>query len=366
MYIHLLNDWPQFRWKDDTIVAPLAEVRHLQGKLMGKMSAIGFKLQNEAILDTLTLDVLKTNEIEGEILDTEQVRSSIARQLGFEISTEKQPSRYIDGMVELMLDATQNYNSRLTKERLCNWHAALIPTGRSGMYTITVGDWRKDYKGPMQVVSGAMGKEKVHFEAPHAERVANEMTYFLSWFNGQVEIEPVLKAAISHLWFITIHPFDDGNGRIARTITDLQLARSDNSPLRFYSMSNQILKERKAYYQILEKTQKGHLDITNWLLWFFDCLKKSIKASDEILGMVIAKATFWEKHHGTRLNKRQHKMINKLFDGFIGKLTTSKWAKICKCSRDTALRDIQDLEKKGILHKDARGGRSTSYSLNLS
>ena len=361
MYIHLRKDWPKFRWDYEQITTLLSEVNNLQGRLLGQMENLGFNLQNEAVLETVTLDILKNHEIEGELLNNSQVKSSIARKLGLDFESDVEPSRYVDGVVEMMLNATQNYEQSLSAERLFGWHAALFPTGRSGMHKITVADWRKEGQGPMQVVSGAMGKERVHFEAPSSERMEKEMKVFLNWLNEETELNSILKAAIAHLWFITIHPFDDGNGRITRAITDMLLARSDQNSRRFYSMSAQILLERKGYYKILEKTQKGFLDITDWIIWFLNCLKNAILSSASILETVLSKANFWKIHRHTSLNDRQRKMINKLFDGFKGKLVTSKWAKMCKCSKDTALRDIQDLEQKGILQKEAGGGRSTSY-----
>ncbi len=360
IYIHEQDNWPYFTWDNKRVLLKLGETRNLQGKLLGKMETLGFDLQNEAVLDTLTLDVIKSSEIEGEFLERAQVRSSIARRLGLDIAGIVYADRDVEGIVEMMLDATQRFAVPLTSDRLFNWHAALFPTGRSNMHKITVGDWRK---APMQVVSGPMGKEKVHFEAPKPELVAQEMNHFLYWFENDNELDLVLKAAIAHLWFLTIHPFDDGNGRIARAITDLLLARSDKSAQRFYSMSAQIRVERKEYYNILEKTQKGHLDITEWILWFLNCLTNAISATEDILSKVLFKAEFWKEHSTTILNPRQQRMINKLLDGFTGKLTTSKWAKINKCSQDTALRDIQDLIKKNILQKEASGGRSTSYEL---
>jgi Fic family protein len=306
------------------------------------------------------LDVLKTSEIEGELLNKEQVRSSIARRLGLEVSGLVDSSRNVDGIVEVMLDATQHYSLPLTEGRLFGWHAALFPTGHSGMYKIEVAKFRS---GEMQVVSGAMGKEKVHYEAPKGGLVEMEMTKFLQWFNNGAQVDPVLKAAIAHFWFVTIHPFDDGNGRIARAVADMQLTRSDGSPQRFYSMSNQILTERKKYYQILEKTQRSDSDITEWLVWFLSCLERALQNSEDILNAVLVKARFWERHKQTNLNERQRLIINKLLDGFDGKLTSSKWGKIAKVSSDTALRDIQDLMGKGILQKEAQGGRSTSYEL---
>lgn len=340
----------------------LSETRNLQGRLLGKMETLGFKLRNEALLDTLTLDVIKTSEIEGEFLNPDQVRSSLARRLGIEISGAIESDRNVDGVVEMMLDATQNCFAPLTAERLFDWHAALFPTGRSGMHKITVADWRKDDSGPMQVVSGAMGKEKVHFQAPDSVVLENEMAQFIDWFN-HCEMDLVIKAAVAHLWFVTIHPFDDGNGRITRALTDMLLARSDNSNQRFYSMSAQIRVERKQYYEMLEKTQKGSLDITHWIVWFLSCLIHALKSTESVLTRVLFKAEFWQKHMNTAVNERQRKMLNKVMDGFEGKLTSVKWAKIAKCSKDTAVRDINDLIDKGILVKESAGGRSTSYEL---
>ncbi len=364
IYLYQKKDWPSFTWKQEELAFTLGKVRHLQGKIMGKMEALGFHLREEAILETLTLDVLKSSEIEGELLSPEQVRSSIARHLGMDISGLVRSDRNVDGVVEMMLDATQQNEKRLSAERLYNWHASLFPTGRSGMYKIAVGKWRNDATGPMQVISGAMGKEKVHFEAPPAKIVGIEMGQFIKWFNTNPprrKLDPVLKAGIAHLWYVTIHPFDDGNGRIARAIADMQLARADGSTQRFYSMSAQIRLERKKYYDILEKTQQGTLDITNWLQWFLNCLMSSLHATENTLSKVLYKVSFWEKHKNTSLNTRQKLMVNKLLDGFDGKLTSSKWAKITKCSPDTALRDMQDLINKDILQKEDGGGRSTSY-----
>jgi len=363
VYIYQQDDWPSFKWNSDEFVGLLSEARNLQGRLLGKMESLGFDLRNEAFLDTLTLDVLKSSEIEGEFLNPDQVRSSVARKLGMEIAGSVESDRDVDGVVEMMLDATQNCFKPLTKERLFDWHAALFPTGRSGMSKITVADWRKNTTGPMQVVSGAMGKEKVHFQAPDSSRVDNEMSLFLDWFNNNIENDLVLKAAIAHLWFVTIHPLDDGNGRIARALTDMLLAQSDKSTQRFYSMSAQIRLERKQYYEILEKTQKGNLDITEWIKWFLNCLINSLKSTDIVLNRVLFKAEFWRKHSNTIINERQKKLLNKILDGFEGKLTSSKWAKIAKCSKDTAIRDINDLISKDILKKEEGGGRSTSYGL---
>jgi len=362
-FIHQQLNWPNFSWENDEIVNLLSEARNLQGRLIGKMESLGFDLRNEAILDTLTLDVIKTSEIEGEYLNPDQVRSSIARKLGMEIAGSVESDRNVDGVVEMMLDATQNYSDPLTAERLFNWHAALFPTGRSGMYKITVAGWRKDTTGPMQVVSGAIGKEKVHFQAPDSSLVEKEMNLFLDWFNNYLKIDLVIKAAIAHLWFVTIHPFDDGNGRITRALTDMLLAQSDKSNQRFYSMSAQIRTERKEYYEILEKTQKGNLDITDWLKWFLNCLINALKSTDSVLVRVLSKADFWARHSKTIINERQKKLLNIILDGFDGKLTSSKWAKIAKCSKDTAIRDINDLIEKNILQKEAAGGRSTNYEL---
>ena len=363
IYIYQKDNWPHFTWNTDLILSLLGEARNLQGRLIGKMELLGFDLKNEALLDTLTLDVIKSSEIEGEILNPDQVRSSIARKLGIDIAGSVDSDRNVDGVVEMMLDATQNCFEPLTTERLFDWHAALFPTGRSGMYKITVADWRKDTTGPMQVVSGAMGKEKMHFQAPDSGLVDNEMLRFLNWFNSDDSTDLVIKAAIAHLWFVTIHPFEDGNGRITRALSDMILARADKSNQRFYSMSAQIRKERKGYYEILEKTQKGNLDITEWINWFLNCLINALKSTDSILRQVLFKADFWNKHSKTIINERQRKLINKLLDGFDGKLTSSKWAKIAKCSKDTAIRDINDLINKKILRKETAGGRSTNYEL---
>jgi Fic family protein len=364
-YIHLLNQWPVFTWDDEKIIVPLASVRHKQGLLLGKLEGLGFRLREEATLETLTQDVMKSSEIEGEKLPMDQVRSSVARRLGIHVAGEVEPNRNVDGVVQMMLDATQNYKQPLTDKRLYNWHASLFPAARSGMKKIRVGVWRNDARGRMQVVSGAIGRERIHYEAPEASRLKSEMKKFISWFNTLSTLDHVLKAAIAHLWFVTIHPFEDGNGRIARAIADMQLARADGSRQRFYSMSAQIQQERNAYYTVLAQTQKGNLDITKWLLWFIACLDRAISLSEENLSGVTRKAKFWESHQRIALNERQQKMLNKLMDGFEGKLTSSKWAKITKCSPDTALRDIRDLIDKKILEKEEGGGRSTSYRIRF-
>ena len=362
-YIHERADWPRFRWDHERISARLVDVRHRQGRLIGRMQGLGFTLRVEAVLQTLTEDVLKSSEIEGEKLDRDQVRSSIARRLGIDIGGLTVPDRDVEGVVEMMLDATQGYDKPLTGKRLFDWHAALFPTGRSGMSKIKVAGWRDDKTGPMQVVSGAIGKERVHYEAPAADRLRHEMKRFVDWFEEDGSTDLVLKAGVAHLWFVTIHPFDDGNGRIARAIADMVLARSERSPQRFYSMSAQIRQDRKAYYEILEATQKGDLDITPWLEWFLDCLSRAFERAETILATVLDKARFWDRHANVVFNDRQRKIVNQLLNGFEGKLTSSKWATLAKCSQDTALRDIEDLVGKKVLKKDQAGGRSTSYSL---
>lgn len=363
IYTHQLKNWPVFQWDAEKLTETPARVRFRQGRLIGHMQALGFSLREEAQLQNMTEEVLKTSEIEGETLNPDQVRSSLARRLGIDIAGSVPADLSVEGVVEMMLDATQQYEKPLTTDRLFAWHASLFPTGRSGMYPITVGAWRTGERGPMQVVSGAMGKEKVHFEAPQASRLEDEINQFLLWFNGPDEMDPVIKAAVAHIWFVTIHPFDDGNGRIARAIADLQLARADGVEQRFYSMSSQIRKERNANYNILEETQKGNLDITGWLEWFLNCLERALMATDEMLASVMKKAKFWEQHKQVQFNERQLKMLNRLLDGMEGKLTSSNWAKMAKCSQDTAARDIQDLIKRRILRKEPGGGRSTSYAL---
>jgi len=331
--------------------------------LLGRMESLGFGLRDEANLQTLTEDVTQTSQIEGENLDTAQVRSSIARRLGMDIGGTLQIDRNVEGIVEVMLDATRRRDAPLTAERLFGWHAALFPTGRSGMRRLTVGGWRTDAGGPMQIVSGPYGRERVHYEAPSCDRLKKEMALFLRWFNAPPQTDPVIKSAVGHFWFVTVHPFDDGNGRIARAIADMLLARSEKSPQRFYSMSAQIQRERKAYYEVLESSQKAGLDITTWIEWFLNCLKNAIGASEKTLEAVLVKARFWKAHAGESFNERQRMMIVRLLDGFEGKLTSSKWAKLAKCSQDTALRDISDLVQREILAKEEPGGRSTSYGL---
>ena len=365
MYIWAHPDWPNLTWQDARVAARLAAVRHDQGRLIGRMEALGFKLREEAVLQTLTQDVVKTSEIEGEQLDATQVRSSLARRLGIDIGALPPIDRDVEGIVEVMLDATRNHEAPLTSERLFGWHAALFPTGRSGMTRIIVGNWRNDSAGPMQVVSGPYGRERVHYAAPPATKVAAEMEAFLAWFNAPLSADPVIKAALAHLWFVTIHPFEDGNGRIARAIADLALARSEGSSQRFYSMSAQIRAERNAYYDQLERTQKGSTDVTAWILWFLDCLGRAIHGADAVLASVIAKAQFWERAAAMALNERQIKVLNRLLDGFEGKMTSSKWATIAKCSQDTANRDIAALIDLGLMVKGEGGGRSTHYELVL-
>ncbi len=365
MTIHELPEWPNFTWYPAKIADLLAEVRYLQGRLLGQMNSLGFQLRTEAALQILTQDVIKTSEIEGERLNTEQVRSSIAKRLGIDIGALTKTDRSVDGIVDIMIDATHNFTKPLTVERLFDWHAALLPTGRSSIHRITVGSWRTKESGVMQVVSGPYGREKIHFEAPTYNRLKKEMSQFIKWFNAKTEIDLVIKSALAHLWFVTIHPFDDGNGRIVRAIADMLLAHSENSQQRFYSMSSQIQRVRNDYYNELEKTQKGSLEITSWIIWYLNCLKNAIISSEDLLKSVLTKARFWEKHSGVSLNDRQRLLLNRLLDGFVGKLTSSKWAKITKCSPDTALRDINDLVDRSILMKEAAGGRSTNYQIVL-
>jgi Fic family protein len=371
-YIHELSEWPLFTWNQAGLTKELGAVRHRQGKLIGRMEALGFPLREEAVLNTLTEDVLTSSAIEGEILDKDQVRSSIARRLGIEIgdlavtlaATLAAPDRNVEDVVEMMLDASQNYKDPLTADRLFGWHASLFPPGRSGLSKITIGAWRDDARGAMQVVSRTYSNNpRVHYQAPAASRLEAEMQTFLDWYNGEAAIDPVLKAALAHLWFVTIHPFDDGNGRIARAIADMSLARSEDSSQRFYSMSAQIRVERNAYYDILEKTQKGSLDITAWLEWFLRCLDRAFEGAEQTLAAVFRKANFWKKHAAAPINDRQRDILNRLLDGFEGKLTSSKYAKIEKTSADTALRDINALIELGILTKEEAGGRSTNYAL---
>jgi Fic family protein len=362
-YIHDLPDWPLFRWDLVSLAGPLTAARHQQGRLIGRMGAIGFGAQEEAVLETLTADVIKTSEIEGEVLDAAQVRSSLARRLGIDIGGLTSADRHVEGVVEMTLDATRRYEAPLTEERLFDWHAALFPTGRSGMHRVTVGGWRDDATSPMQVVSGPVGRERVHFEAPAAARLPAEMRRLLEWFNTDTTTEPVLKAAQAHLWFVTIHPFDDGNGRIARAVADLALARSEGSPQRFYSMSAQIRLERADYYAMLERTQQGSMDVTPWMAWFLGCMTRAIERAEGALAGVTSKARFWDSLRSVTLNERQRHVVGRLLEGFDGKLTTSKWAALAKCSQDTALRDIQELVERGVLVKNLGGGRSTSYAL---
>lgn len=364
-YVHQRPTWPDFFWDYEVLVLKLSEVRNRQGRLLGKMEALGFDLRNEALLNTLADDVLNTSQIEGERYDSEEVRSSVARRLGMPLAGMVPSNRFVDGIADVTVDATKNAHLPLTSSRLFAWHSALFPTGTSGMYPITVGGYRKPGLGPMQVVSGAMGFERVHFEAPDSKRVPHEMDVFLEWFNENVPIDPVLKAGVAHLWFVTVHPFDDGNGRLARALTDLQLARSEQVNQRYYSMSTQLMKDRKEYYRQLESAQRGSLDVTVWLSWFLDSLKRTLDSTEQSLVQVMRKAAFWDKHRTTVLNARQLDMINKLFGDFVGKLSTSKWAKMQKCSQDTALRDVQDLLEKGVLQKADSGGRSTHYELVL-
>jgi len=360
-YIHLLGNWPSFRWDEAGLAPLLAEVRHDQGRLLGRMQGLGFRLRGEADLAVMTAEVVKSSAIEGERLDDREVRSSLARRLGIDIGGAVPASRAVEGVVELMLDATRKYAEPLTKERLFGWHAALFPTGRSGMRRITVGAWRSAEVCPMQVVSGRLGRERVHFEAPEAERLPVEMERFLEWFNTEPRTDPVVHAALAHFWFVTVHPFEDGNGRIARAIADMALARADGTEQRFYSMSAQIEAERKDYYAVLERSQKGDLDLTDWLSWFIACLGRSLERAEDTLAAVLRKARVWQRVGNAGVNERQRTVLNHLLDGFEGKLTSSKYAKLAKCSSDTALRDIRDLLDRGVLLRNPGGGRSVSY-----
>jgi Fic family protein len=362
-YIHELPNWPDFTWDSDALAKQLAAVRLRQGQLIGRMQGLGFPQQEEAVLTTLTEEVIKSSEIEGEKLDKNAVRSSLARRLGIDAGALPSADRNVEGVVEMMLDATQKFKHPLTAERLYGWHASLFPTGRSNMKKIAVGAWRDASAGPMQVVSGDYGREQIHYEAPTAEKLDAEMTSFLKWYSTEEKIDPVIKAALAHLWFVTIHPFEDGNGRIARAIADMSLARSEGIKERFYSLSAQIRAERNAYYDMLETTQKGDLNVTAWLEWFLGCLDRAFTGAETILAAVLEKAELWKKHAAAKINDRQRDILNRLLDGFEGKLTSSKWALIEKCSPDTALRDITELVDQGILQKDEGGGRSTSYSL---
>ena len=364
-YIHQRPEWPCFKWRDDSVLERLAGVRHRQGRLTGRMESLGFERSREALLETLTQDAVKTSEIEGENLDSNQVRSSIARRLGLEVGGLQPADRHIEGVVEMILDATRRYDQPLTSDRIFAWHSSLFPAEHSAMRRIQVGRWRDDSTGPMQVVSGPLGAERVHFEAPAAEKIEHEIAGYLAWFNSAPMTDMVLKAALAHLWFVTIHPLDDGNGRVARAIADMALARSENSQQRFYSMSGQIRKDRSDYYEILERTQKGGLDITLWMCWFLECLDRAIDDAHGTLRAVLAKARFWQSVASVAINDRHRLMLNRLLDDFKGNLTTSKWAKITKCSQDTAARDIAFLVDRAVLVRSEAGGRSTSYSLVL-
>jgi Fic family protein len=360
-YVHELPEWPSFHWDAEALAPALAKVHELQGHLLGRMVAVGFDLRSEANFRTMATDVLRTSEIEGEVLDPAQVRSSLARRLGMDVSGSPKVDRNVDGVVEMLLDATRNCNDKLTADRLFGWHAALFPTGRSGMLKVLVGQWRDDSTGPMQVVSGAMGREKVHYQAPAAKLLKREMTAFLKWVNAKDSLDPLLKAGLGHFWYVTLHPFEDGNGRMARAVADLLLARADRSPERFYSMSAQIRNERKKYYDILERSQRGTLDVTEWLAWFLACLQRALVASEETLAAVLGKHRFWQTHARTVLNPRQVNVLGKMLDGFEGNLTSGKYAKLTKTSQDTAARDLTDLVAKKVLKKGKAGGRSTHF-----
>ncbi len=362
-YIWQEGDWPGWRYDVAAVAAPLAAVHRAQGHLLGRMSEFGVAQRDEASVRTFTADVLKTSEIEGEQLNPDTVRSSVARRLGVDVGGLAPVDRDVEGVVEMVLDATRNYASPLSRERLWAWHAALFPTGRSGLHEIQVGSWRDDHAGPMQVVSGRYGKERVHYEAPPAARVDSEMETFLQWFNCGTGEDPVLRAGLAHLWCVTVHPFDDGNGRIARAVGDMALARAERSSERYYSLSAQVQRDRKTYYDLLERTQSGSMDVTAWLLWFLSCLSSALEQAESVLNEVVAKARFWQRWAGVSLNERQIKLLNRLLDGFEGTLSSGKWATIAKCSPDTALRDITALLELRVLKKSESGGRSTGYRL---
>ncbi len=363
LYIHEQSDWPHLHWRIEDLADQLADIRHRQGRLLGQMAHLGFSPRQEAMIATLTEEVVKTSEIEGEILDAELVRSSVARRLGLDVGGLEHNDCNVEGAVDMMLDATERYDRPLTVERLCRWQAALFPTGRSGMQHIAVGEWRQDATGPMQVVSGPIGRKRVHFEAPAAARIDGEIRSFLDWFNSGANTDPVIKAGLAHLWFVTIHPFEDGNGRVARAIAEMALARADGAVQRFYSVSSQIRKKRRDYYNTLEQTQRGSTDATRWLAWFLHCVGAAIDSAEMTIAAVTTKDRFLRSIAEITINDRQRRMINQLLDGFDGKLTTVKWAKITKCSHDTALRDINELITNGVLLRSEAGGRSTSYDL---
>lgn len=364
MWIYEHKNWSNFTWDMQTLASKLADIRYRQGCLLGRMQGLGFELKREASLGTITNDIIKSSAIEGENLNAQEVRSSVAKRLGIDIGGFVPVHRDVEGIVEMMLDATQNFLKPLTKERLFDWHACLFPTGRSGMHKIIVGDWRTIDTGPMQVISGAIGQEKIHFEAPHAKNLEQEMSRFIAWLSADNDIDPVIKAGIAHFWFVTIHPFEDGNGRIARAIGDMALARADGTQDRFYSLSSQIEAERKDYYTILEQQQRGTPNITDWLFWFLDCLGRAIDNADITIGNVLFKAQLWNMINSKPVNQRQKLIINRMLeDDFEGFMNTSKYAKLTKCSQDTALRDIQELKDREIFIQNSGGGRSTSYRL---
>ncbi len=360
-YIHELTDWPKFHWRHEELTDSLVDVRHRQGILLGRMSTLGFDLRQETELNAVTEGVVKTSEIEGEVLSPDEVRSSVASRLGVDVGGFIPTRRDVDGIVDLIMDATSKCHLPLSDERLFGWHLSLFDRGRRNVDRITVGDWRQPGRGAMQVVSGAIGRERVHFEAPSEDRLEHEMEKFIAWFNSNVKIDDVLKAALAHLWFVTIHPFDDGNGRIARAISDMALARSDGISQRFYSMSSQIRKERNDYYDILELTQKGSMDVTNWMVWFLGCLGRAIQNAEDTATSAVKRAQFWDSISDIPLNERQSKVLRHLISGFNGKLTTTRWAKLTNTSQDTALRDITGLVENGILERGPAGGRSTNY-----
>lgn len=363
VYIWQQKDWPRFRWNSDALLDPLSRLSQCHGLLNGRMSMLGFNEKSRSLLSAMTDELISSSEIEGILLNPHSVRSSIARKLGIEEDGSLVEDHYIEGLVDVMLEAVHHCRESLTDERLFGWHAALFPSGRSGMHKITVADWRKGME-PMQVVSGALGHEKVHYQAPASSDVPTQMSQLINWCNT-ADLSPFIMAAVAHLWFVSVHPFDDGNGRIGRTLADMFLARLDENFTRYYSMSAEINRNKKAYYDILEKTQKSNLDITEWMLWFFECLENAIVRASKTVERSLQKAAYWDRFRTVEINERQRKIINRLWDGFEGKLTSSKWAKICSCSQDTALRDINDLIAKRMLRNSGEGGRSANYLLSV-
>lgn len=363
MYIHQTADWPHFIWDKEKIEAELIKVNKAAGFLEGRLSAIGFDVRQLAAVEALTHDIVASYEIENMVLDSGQVRSSVARRMGVRITGETEPSHYVEGVVEMMLDAVDNYRSPLTDERLFGWHNCLFPTGRSGMEVINVGRYRTD---AMNVESGAMGREKIHYHAPEPEMVPVEMERFLAWFNSDDTPEDYVKSAVAHFWFVSIHPFDDGNGRIGRAIADMALSQADNSTMRYFSISRQINKEKREYNNMLEHCQKGSCDITAWIHWYLGCMLRAISGAEDMLSSILDKAIFWQNHSQTTMNDRQKNALNIWLDGYEGKLTVKNWAKKANTSVDTAARDVKDLVDKGLLVPKSGKHRNVPYGIRIS